>query len=265
MRTSTSAGADRAGAAITELLEREGPRLYALARRMSRNQQDAEDLVQVTFLNAYRSWDQLADRDNPRPWLYTIARHSWQRMRRRRAGEPARLESFEELLPEPSDAVPELPSHAQGPYSDRLRAEAQEIVDRALAALPDAFRLPLVLADVAELDTAAIAGVLDLKEATVKTRVHRARLKLRAALAEGLPTRAAEGDPQARRVCLDLLHAKLEALDRRREFSYSDAALCDRCRTMFSTLDLAQSACAAAANESVPTALWHRVLASFLP
>jgi len=262
---SASTTASQAGAAITELLEREGPRLYGLARRMCSNQQDAEDLVQVTFLNAYKAWDQLAAAADPRPWLYTIARHACQRMRRRRAGEPARVESFDELLPEPSDAVPELPSHVSGPYSDRLRAEAREIVDRALAALPDAFRLPLVLADIAELDTATIAGVLALKEATVKTRVHRARMKLRAALAEGLPARAAEGDPSARQVCLDLLHAKLEALDRRQEFSYSDAALCDRCLTMFATLDLARSACAAAVNESVPAGLWQRVLASSRP
>jgi RNA polymerase sigma-70 factor, ECF subfamily len=263
MNRSTTAGPGRAGAAIAELLEREGSRVYGFARRMcGGNPQDAEDLVQETFLNAYRAWDQLAATEDPRPWLYTIARHSCQRMRRRRAGEPSRIESFEELLPEPSDAVPQLPSPAAGPYADRLRAEAREIVDRALEALPESFRLPLVLADIAELDTAAIAGVLGLKEATVKTRVHRARMKLRAALASGLPARAPLDAPQPRQVCLDLLHAKLEALDRRQAFSYSDAALCDRCRTMFSTLDLAQRTCASVVNEAFPAGLRQRIIAS---
>jgi RNA polymerase sigma-70 factor (ECF subfamily) len=247
-------------AAVTALLDLEGPRVHALARRMCGNPQDAEDLVQETFLNAIRAWDQLQDPENPRPWLYSIARRSCQRMRRRRAGEPAHLESYDALVPRPSETGPELPSTEHGPHADRLRAEAREIVERALSTLPDTFRLPLVLADVAELDTAEIAAVLGLKEATVKTRIHRARLKLRDSVARGLPQRALAAPGHARRICLDLLGAKLEALDRRLPFDFSDAALCDRCRTVFDTLDLARGACAAFAADRIPAKLRKRIL-----
>ncbi len=254
--------AGRRAAAVTALLDREGPRVYGLARRMCGNPQDAEDLVQETFLSAFRAWDQLQEPENPRPWLYSIARRSCQRMRRRRAGEPPRLESLEELLPRPSQTSPDLPGAKHDPHADRLRSEAREIVERALAALPDTFRLPLVLADIAELDTAEIAAVLALKEATVKTRIHRARLKLRDALARRLPQRELPPGGHSRRVCLDLLRVKLEALDRRQPFPYSDAALCERCRAVFGALDLARDACAALAADRIPAALRERILGS---
>jgi len=250
---------DRA-AAVTALLDLEGSRVYGLARRMCGNPQDAEDLVQETFLNAFRAWDQLQDPKNPRPWLYSIARRSCQRMRRRRAGEPAHLESYDALLPRPSETGPQLPANERGPHADRLRAEAREIVERALETLPAAFRLPLVLSDIAELDTADIAAVLGLKEATVKTRIHRARLKLRDSVARGLPQRTLAGPAHARRICLDLLGAKLEALDRRQPFAFSDAALCERCRAVFDTLDLVRGACAALAADRIPAKLRQRIL-----
>jgi RNA polymerase sigma-70 factor (ECF subfamily) len=248
-------------AAVARALDEEGPRIHGLARRICADPSEAEDLVQETFLNAYRSWDQLADPANPRPWLYAIARRACQRMHRRHAGEPAHLEPLDELLPRPSKTVADLGA-AEGPHRDRLRAEAREIVERAIAGLPQSFRMPLVLADLAELSIPEIAVVLGVKEATVKTRIHRARLKLREALARGLPQRPAPAAEHARRVCLDLLRAKLEALDRRAPFPYSDAALCARCRAILSTLDLAAGACGALDERALPAALRARILAA---
>jgi RNA polymerase sigma-70 factor (ECF subfamily) len=248
-------------AALARLLDEEGPRIHGLARRLCTDPGEAEDLVQETFLNAYRAWGQLADPANPRPWLYAIARHACQRMRRRHAGEPAHLEPLDELLPRPSATVPDLDA-AEGPHGDRLRAEAREIVERAIAGLPQGFRMPLVLADLAELSIPEIAAVLGVKEATVKTRIHRARLKLSQALSRGLPQRPAPAAEHARRVCLDLLRAKLEAFDRRAPFPYSDAALCARCRAILSTLDLAAVACSGLDEPAVPVALRDRILAA---
>ena len=248
--------------ALDRLVESEGPRLLGMARRLCGEPADAEDLVQETLLQAFRAWDQLADKDNPRPWLYAIARRACQRMRRRRSGEPARLESLDQLLPHPGSTVPDLSALEGGPHAERLRAEAREMVERALAVLPDRFRLPLVLADIAELGSGDIARALGLEEATVKTRIHRARLKLRQALAAGLPQRPTPASDHSRRLCLDLLRAKLEALDRRAPFPYSQEALCERCRTVLGTVDLARDACASFAGGDLPADMRARLLAA---
>jgi RNA polymerase sigma-70 factor (ECF subfamily) len=244
--------------AIERLLDAEGPKLLAFAERFCGDGGEAEDLVQETFSRAFRSWDQLADPENPRPWLYSIARHACQRMHRKRAGEPPRLESLDELLPRPAPTVPDL-DPASDPHRARLRAEARELVERGIALLPIDFRMPLVLADIAELGVAEIAAVLGIKEATVKTRVHRARLKLRAVLASGLPQRATPPGMLSRQVCLDLIGARLEAFDRGVDFDYSSAALCGRCLAVLETLDLAQESCAALAPRALSPALRDRL------
>jgi RNA polymerase sigma-70 factor (ECF subfamily) len=257
----SSAGAngdDGREAAISGLLDAEGPRLLAFAQRHCSDAGEAEDLVQETFARAFRSWHQLADRGNARPWLYSIARHACQRMHRKRTGEPARLESLDELQPRPTATVPDL-HPAADPHRVRLRAEARELVERALDRLPAPFRTPLVLADIAELGTSEIAAVLGLKEATVKTRLHRARLKLREVLAAGLPQRPAPAARHSRTVCLDLIGARLEALDRGVDFPYSADALCDRCRAVLDTLDLARESCAALAPRKLPPAVRERL------
>ena len=248
-------------AVLARLVDQEGKRVFALARQVCGNVSDSEDLAQETFLAAYRALDQLADPENPRPWLYAIARRACQRLRRRRAGEPAHVESLDELLPHPAETMPDASAlDEQGPHRDRLRAEARERVERALAGLPETFRMPLLLADVAELSLPEIADVLGVKEATVKTRIHRARLKLRDVLAAGLPQRTTPPAEHSRRVCLDLLRARLEALDRRAPFPYSNAALCERCRAVLATLDLAAGACALLAGDEMPPELWTRIL-----
>ena len=145
--------------ALESLLEREGPRLLAFARRSCGDGSDAEDIVQETFVRAVRSWHQLEDPGQARAWLYAIARRVCQRLHRRRAGEPKRLEPLSELLPRPEATVPHLAAAApDDPHRDRLRAEARELVERAVAALPDRFRQALVLADVAGLTVAQNAA-----------------------------------------------------------------------------------------------------------
>ncbi len=246
---------------MVALFEREGPRVHALARRICSGR-DADDLVQDTFLHAFRAIDQLENPENPRPWLFAIAHRACQRMRRKRAGEPKHLASFDELLPRPDAPVPELPAPSADPHDDRLRAEARELVEQGLMVLPEAFRIPLLLADVAELKLSEIAAILGLQEATVKTRIHRARLKLREILARGLPQRAAAPhSPHTREVCLDLLRARLSAFDQGVPFPYSSGALCERCATVFATLDLAASVCGTLDRDTLPPGFRDQLLA----
>ncbi len=246
-------------ARFAALFESEGPRVHALARRLCRGR-DADDLVQETFLNAFRALDQLEDPDNPRPWLFAIAHRACMRMRRRRAGEPRHLETLDELLPRPQATIPDLDPGDSDPHRDRLRAEARELVERGLGELPEAFRMPLLLADVAELKIGEIATILGLEEATVKTRIHRARLKLRAVLASGLPQREAPSPPHARAVCLDLLRARLAAFDQGVDFPFSKAAMCERCQSIFAQLDLAASVCSTLDRDTIPDSLRERIL-----
>lgn len=247
---------------LTRLVAAEGRRLLSFTRRSCGDGSDAEDVVQEVFTLAFRCWHQLAQAESARAWLYAIARRVCQRLHRKRADEPAHLESLEALLPGETRTIPDFGTFASGPHADRIRSEAREIVERALAGLPEAYRRPLVLAEIAELTASEIADVLGLKEATVKTRLHRARLKLRAVLAPRLPQRRTPPEEHAREVCLVLVQAKLDAMARRAPFPYSDEALCERCRTVIGTLDLASASCAALEAEQFPERLRSAILAA---
>jgi len=250
--------------AIPRLLDAHGGRLYGLGLKLCGNREDAEDLVQEIFLQAYRKWHQFEGRSDPSSWLYTIGARACQRMHRRRSGEPSHMAPLDELLPSEDDSVPD--PEAEGPLDAQLRREAHEAVDRALQALPPDFRLTLVLKDIAELSVAEVAEILGIKEATVKTRVHRARLALRKALVERLPAEDAEnGSPGAshpRSVCLELLRGKQEAMDRGAEFPVSPEMVCERCRALFNSLDLARSFCVQLIGGELPPALKKVILES---
>ena len=100
-----------------------------------------------------------------------------------------------------------------------------------------------MLKEIAELSLREIAAILDLKEATVKTRVHRARLALRAALAESIGQKSAGNADHSRQICLDLLRAKMDALDRAAPFPVARDDLCARCRSFVDSLDLTVELC----------------------
>ena len=232
--------------AIRKLFEENAGVIYGLGLRTCRSPEEAEDLVQETFLRAFKSWEGFEGRSSPKTWLYTIAMRTCQRMHRLRSGEPRQIESFEELLPSKETELVDIPTGEAGALDVMIRGEARKTVDRVLEDLPMPFRVTIVFKDIAGLSVAETARVLDIKEATVKTRVHRARMLMRKVLAENLPRRPA--GPHAHKagvshVCLDLLYAKQEALDNNAPFPVDEDELCDRCRSVFATLDLAQGAC----------------------
>ncbi|MEM8960149.1 MAG: RNA polymerase sigma factor [Acidobacteriota bacterium] len=238
--------------AIPNLLDEHGGRIYHLGLRICGGPDLAEDLVQETFLNAFRKWESFEGRAEPSTWLYTIAARVCQRMKRLRAGEPQRMETLDDLLPGPDDAVPALGD----PHDEMVRREAESKVQEAIATLPLDFRLPLVMKDIVELPLVAIAEILGVKEATIKTRVHRARLKLRQALVDDLPRQEDASDSEAeRRLCLDLLWAKQQALDKGVDFDMPDQELCQRCLTLLASLDLAHDACLAIGRGDLPAPL----------
>lgn len=244
-----------ASQAVSQWMEEHGGKIYGLGLRLCGSPEEAEDLVQETFLEAFRHWDQFEGRSSPSSWLFTIASRLCRRRHRKRSGEPARMEPLEKLLPSGERDVPDVPDTGEGPLDESLRREAREAVEAALPRLPLSFRLPLVLKDIADLSVPEIAQALGLREATVKTRIHRARLALRRELVKQLPRRPAPPADHDRRVCLDLLQVKQEALDRGAPLPLAPSELCARCRSLFSTLDLTQEACHAIGRDELPPAI----------
>lgn len=240
-------------AAIASLVDSHGGRLYAVARRLCRGPGEAEDLVQETFLQALRKWGQFRGEGDPAAWLFTIAARICQRMHRRRAGEPTRIDSLDELSPFAESRMAE-------PDPGPLRAESIERVGAAVAALPLPFRLCVVLKEILGLPVATVARILGVKPATVKTRLHRARLVLRKALEGTLPSRPATPPAYARQVCVDLLRTKQDALDRGVDAPELRDLICERCRSVFATLDVAQDACEQLARGELPEELRRRIL-----
>lgn len=240
--------------AVARLLEEAGGRIYALALRICPTREDAEDLVQETFLQAYRKWHTFEGRSAASTWLYTIAVRLCRRRHRRRVGEPARLLSLDEVSAHREGALGVPPAEGPDGLDEQLREKARRRLESAIAGLPMPYRWPLVLKDLAGLSLAETAAILGLQVATVKTRIHRARLQLRKALEGALPARELPPPAYERRVCLDLLHAKQEALDRGVPFP-ADRVLCERCRTVFATLDLAGDLCADLSEAELPREL----------
>ena len=153
--------------------------LYGTALRLTRRAPDAEDLVQDTYLKAFRSAHQFEAGTNLKAWLFTILHNTFRNIRRRDGRNPVDVDS---------DAVERAVSDTPGTQSPEqilTRATLDADLQGALDALPDAFRQAVWLRDVEELSYAEMATVLDVPIGTVMSRISRGRR----ALSEGLQTR----------------------------------------------------------------------------
>jgi RNA polymerase sigma-70 factor (ECF subfamily) len=248
-----------ASTAVSRLLEQYGGQLYSLALRLCRRREDAEDLVQEVFLQAFRKWDQFQGRSHPRTWLYTIAARACRRMHRRRAGQPRRFTPLHEVAAFHEGRVARVPEGGADALSERVQRESLEAVQEAIAGLPMNYRLPLILKEVVDIPVADVGAILGLKEGTIKARLHRARLRLRRAVVERLPGRPGAAPAYPLQVCLDLLAAKQEALDRGVPFPVQQQVVCERCRTVLASLDLTHELCERLGEGRLPAKLRQRL------
>lgn len=157
--------------------------LYRVARSLTGQAADAEDLVQDTLLRAFRSIDRFDGR-YPRAWLLTILRNAEHNRHRRRRPQ---------LLDDP-DELTELVAadRARGPADVLVDAVFDDCVERAFAALPEKYRRTVALVDVDGFSYAEAAAVLGIPVGTVMSRLHRARGRIRRALlAEGVTAKGA--------------------------------------------------------------------------
>jgi RNA polymerase sigma-70 factor (ECF subfamily) len=171
------------GRAFQALAERYAGRLHGLAHSVLRNEQDAQDVVQETFLSMHRHLGSYRGDAPFWPWLRRIAaNHALMRLRRRRRNPEMSLEIARPTFDADGEHTREIRDVA--PLADRAREDAElgARIRRAIEALPDAYRLVLVLADYEDRSMQEIAALLDLTVPNVKTRIHRARLAVREAL-----------------------------------------------------------------------------------
>ena len=168
--------------AFETLVGRHEGRVYRLAYRLTGSDADAQDVLQDAFLAAYRGLASFRGAARFSTWLYRIATNAALLHRRVRQRHPE--ESLEEFLPR-FDADGQ---HAAEPAELRAASGADALLDgkllaektrAALERLPDLYREAFVLRDLEELDTSEVADLLRIDAATVRQRVHRARLMLR--------------------------------------------------------------------------------------
>jgi len=160
--------------------------LYAAALRMTRNRADAEDLVQETYLRAYRAFATFTEGTNLKAWLYRILTNTFinrYRAQKRRPDETD-LEEIEDFyLYRRLGGLEE--ARASRSAEDELFEHLTEgEVKDAVEALPEQFRLAVILADVEGFSYKEIAGILDVPIGTVMSRLHRGRRALQKRLYE---------------------------------------------------------------------------------
>jgi RNA polymerase sigma-70 factor (ECF subfamily) len=158
--------------------------LYTAALRMTRNPADAEDLVQETYLKAYRSFGSFQEGTNLKAWLYRILTNTFinsYRAKKRRP-EQTDVEDVEELYLYHRLGGLEAAAAGRSAEEDVLERFTDDEVKAALESLPDQFRLAVLLADVEGFSYKEIAEMTDVPIGTVMSRLHRGRRALQKAL-----------------------------------------------------------------------------------
>ncbi len=159
--------------------------LYGFAMVLTRNQTEAEDLVQETYLRAMRAFGQLMPDSNLKSWLFTIMRNIWRNQLRYMRSRPHFVDIDSNKMDELSDFL--LDQH-HDPYSLLVRKVERETVQAAIEQLPEHFREIVVLRDLENFSYQQIATILDCPAGTVMSRLARARAQLTVLLTQSLIT-----------------------------------------------------------------------------
>lgn len=156
--------------------------LYNYALRMTGNPDDANDLVQETFLKAYRFWDKYEKGTNIRAWLFRIMKNSYINRYRKETKEPETVD-YDEIQNFYNSIRYE--SSDQNDLQEKIFGGLlEDDVARAIEALPEDFRTVVILCDIEGLSYEEIAEFVDCPVGTVRSRLHRGRKMLRAQLFE---------------------------------------------------------------------------------
>ena len=164
--------------AFAEMMEQHSSHVYHLALRMLQDPQEAEDVLQETFLNAYRALHRFEGRSNLGTWLYRIAAN--QALMRLRKKQPVMLSVDDPLMTDSGESMPrQLEDWCCLPEEEFTTAEVREQLHAAAQNLSPALHSVFVLRDLQGLSTKETSEILEVSESAVKTRLLRARLQLR--------------------------------------------------------------------------------------
>jgi len=169
--------------AFDELMGRYERRIYAFGFRMCGRHEDALDLTQETFLTAFQSLGTLRDDSALSSWLYRIATNICLMHKKKRSREVTTDLEIDAYLPTcDTNGWPNIVDYSDAPEKAVLNDEAQEQIQKALLEIPPKYRAVFIFRDMEGLSAAETAGILGIKENTVKVQLHRARIQLRAIL-----------------------------------------------------------------------------------
>jgi RNA polymerase sigma-70 factor (ECF subfamily) len=171
--------------------------LYTAALRMTRNPADAEDLVQETYLKAYRGFGGFQEGTNLKAWLYRILTNTFinsYRAKKRRPDE-SELDEVEDLYLYRRLGGLEAAAVGRSAEDELMDLVTDSEVKEAIESLPEQFRMAVLLADVEGFSYKEIAEILDIPIGTVMSRLHRGRKALQKALFEFATNRGLTSDP----------------------------------------------------------------------
>ncbi|MGH8943368.1 MAG: sigma-70 family RNA polymerase sigma factor, partial [Acidimicrobiia bacterium] len=160
--------------------------LYSAAMRMTRNPSDAEDLVQETFLKAYRAYHTFEEGTNLKAWLYRILTNTYINKYRKDSRRPSEVDlgSVEDLYLYRNIGSEESAEAARTTEDRVLDGLVESDIKKAVEDLPENFRLPVLLADLEGFSYKEISDILDIPIGTVMSRLHRGRKAMQKSLWE---------------------------------------------------------------------------------
>ncbi len=167
------------------------PQLYSAAMRMARNPADAEDLVQETFLKAYRAYHTFEAGTNLKAWLYRILTNTYINRYRKKQRRPDEVElgDTQDLYLYRKIGSAESADFSTSAEEAVLEGLVEADIKAAVESLPENFRVPVLLADLEGFSYKEIADILDIPIGTVMSRLHRGRKALQRELYEYARTR----------------------------------------------------------------------------
>lgn len=192
--------AGRADAAAFEAIMRQNnQRLFRLARSILKNDSEAEEVVQETYVKAFTHQAEMAKIENLPAWLARIAvNEAISQMRRRKPQASLELIADDEMNHEPDGMAGR---NDGDPESAAARSEIRRVLEAAIDELPQAFRTVFVLRAIEEFSVAETAACLGIPSDTVKTRFHRAKRNLKRTLNQQVQTALSGVFPFAGRRC----------------------------------------------------------------
>jgi RNA polymerase sigma-70 factor, ECF subfamily len=243
--------------ALDALLEKYQGHIYRFGMKMCGDPEDAKDILQETLLAVVRNLRDFRGGSAVSTWLYTIARSFCIKKRRRSKFAPEREESIEAQGVQEARAVPDA---GRGPDEQLHGKQVERVLEQAIGELDPMYREVLVLRDVEGLSAPEVAEVLGLSVEAVKSRLHRARLAVRAKVAPVL----GQGDEPPAPTCPDVV----SLLSRHMEGEISSDLCaqmerhlkgCERCRAACDSLRHTLAMCRATPSPKLPGAVQDSV------